>query len=125
MADSTFTPKLIEVEPRSEFRNVSLDPTSFSSTITQHGIRLAHHRAFRCPVGLVDLGDNRRPHDDHSGCDNGSHHVRVGELVCRFTGNSEAFRQNDVGYLDGSTVQPCVAVAAIFPPRRGPAPARR
>lgn len=99
------TKKLLDQVELPHGPSVSFRPADFDQAIGQHGVRLEHWRAMRCPVGMVQLGDNRRPKHDHSGCSNGFHYTRVGQLVCLFTSNDEAFKQHDVGTLDGSTVQ--------------------
>ncbi len=85
--------------------SVSFDAQAFDDALRAHGVKLVHFRAMRCPVGLVDRYDTRRPHEDHSGCSNGFIYTKAGTLTCIFTGNGNDTRQNDVGVLDGSTVQ--------------------
>jgi hypothetical protein len=84
---------------------VSFDPSAFDDAIRSQGVQLVHFRAMRCPVGLTDRYDQRRPHDDHSGCSNGFIYTEAGTITCLFTGVTEDQKQNDVGLLDGSTVQ--------------------
>ncbi len=84
---------------------VSFDPSAFDDAIRSQGVQLVHYRAMKCPVGLIDRYDSRRPHDDHSGCSNGMIYTKAGTITCLFTGASEEMKQNDVGLLDGSTVQ--------------------
>ena len=84
---------------------VSFDAQAFDDSIRSQGARLIHYRAMRCPVGMIDKDDLRRPHDDHQGCSNGFIYIKAGCVTCLFTGNSDSMRQLDIGLLDGSTVQ--------------------
>jgi hypothetical protein len=84
---------------------VSLDIDAFNELIRGQGVRLVHYRAIRCPVGMTDIGDNRRPHPDHEGCSNGFLYTKVGVITGLFTGNSKNKRQDEVGFWDGSTAQ--------------------
>lgn len=86
------------------FAAVAFDPKNFEGMIATQGIKLRHYRAFRCPVGIVDLNDMRRPEHDHTGCHNGFVYRESGCIMALFTGNSEQFNQTDVGQVDGSTV---------------------
>ncbi len=83
----------------------SFDPIAFDEAIRFHGTRLIHFRGMKCPVGLVDQYDIRRPHEDHSGCSNGYIYTEAGAVTCLFTGNTEEYRDNDMGFIDGSSVQ--------------------
>lgn len=84
---------------------LSFDPQAFDDAIRSQGIQLVHHRAMRCPVGMIDQYDSRRPHDDHSGCSNGFIYSAAGTITCLFTGVTNELKQQDVGLQDGSTVQ--------------------
>lgn len=84
---------------------VSFDPAAFDDAIRSQGVQFVHWRSMRCPVGMVDKYDHRRPHDDHSGCSNGFIYTRAGIVTALFTGNTYENRQQDVGLMDGSTVQ--------------------
>lgn len=83
---------------------VSFDVEAFDEAIRSQGVKLKHYRAMRCPVGLIDQYDIRRPHDDHSGCSNGFIYTFAGEVTCLFTGNSMQNQMQDMGFLDGSAV---------------------
>lgn len=96
---------LEEVDAARHMNTVSFDPRAFEHGIETQGIKLVHYRAMRCPVGLVELGDNRRPNDHDHNCSNGYHYTRAGTIVCLFTGNNNSMSQHDVGFLDGSSVQ--------------------
>jgi hypothetical protein len=56
-------------------------------------------------VGLSDIDDIRKPHEDHSGCQNGFLYEKVGVVKGLFTGNSKSKRFDDIGFWDGSTAQ--------------------
>lgn len=83
----------------------TMDPLALDSAIRGQGVTLVHWRAQRCPVGLVDQYDIRRPHDDHSGCSNGFTYTKAGEITTLFTGNSENLNLIEPGLLWGSSVQ--------------------
>lgn len=84
---------------------VTLDIEEFNTVIHGQGVTFVHYRAMRCPVGLIDQYDFRRPHPDHTGCSNGFVYTKAGELTCLFLGNSKNVQQTDIGYKNGSTVQ--------------------
>lgn len=83
---------------------LSFDAVAFDDAIRNHGVKLVHFRALPCPVGMIDNYDERKPHDDHSGCSNGFLYVKAGLITCLFTGVSEELKQMDFGLMDGSTV---------------------
>lgn len=83
---------------------VSFDVEQFDNAIRNHGVTFVHFRAMRCPVGMIDQYDSRRPHEDHSGCSNGFLYTRAGEITCLFTSNSTNSTTTDLGIMDGSTV---------------------
>ena len=82
----------------------SFDADAFDEAIRTQGIKFVHYRSMRCPVGLTDRDDMRRPHPDHSGCQNGFIYTRAGVITILFTGNSAAEKREDYGVLDGSSV---------------------
>lgn len=84
---------------------VSFDPQAFDDLIRTQGVEFVHFRAMRCPVGLVDRYDIRRPHEDHAGCSNGFLYTKAGLVTCGFLGNSTQPTNFDSGWMDGSTVQ--------------------
>lgn len=84
---------------------VSFDVNGFDDLVRNHGIRLVHFRAMRCPVGMTDRYDARRPHDDHSGCSNGFVYTRAGTITCSFLSNSKDTRLTDLGLLGDAVVQ--------------------
>jgi len=84
---------------------ISFDYEAFDNLLRSQGVRFVHWQATRCPVGMVDLDDNRRPHEDHANCTNGFLYEKVGIVTILFTSNSKTKNKDDLGYWDGSTVQ--------------------
>lgn len=82
----------------------SFDVSAFDEAIDSQGVRLIHYRSMRCPVGLIDIGDNRRPHEDHAGCSNGFVYTMAGAVTSLFTSNSKKEMSGDIGALEGATV---------------------
>lgn len=85
--------------------SVAFDPDAFDELLRTQGVPMVHWRAMRCPVGMVDPDDIRRPHDHHADCSNGFLYTRAGTVYVGFLGNSKESRFIDPGRLDGSTVQ--------------------
>ena len=83
----------------------SFNPPDFDDKLRNHGVRLIHYRALRCPVGMVDRDSERRPHPDHSGCSNGHIYSKSGIVTGLFTSNSNRMQQMDAGMMDGGTAQ--------------------
>ncbi len=83
---------------------LSIDPEAFDEAIRNQGVRLIHYRGMRCPVGMTDIGDNRRPHEDHAGCSNGFLYEKAGTIRGLFVGNSNGPQLRDVGFVDGASV---------------------
>lgn len=99
--------------PASQIRRpdaVFFDVPDFDAAVAEKGVRLIHWRAMRCPVGMVDLRDNRRPLHDHEGCSNGYIYTKAGSVVSLFTGNSQNMKPSEAGILDG-------AIAMVTLPR--------
>jgi hypothetical protein len=84
---------------------LTFDVEGFETAIESQGVELVHHRGQRCPVGLIDRYDSRRPHDDHENCSNGMIYTCAGKFQALFTSVSNNPNFNDIGILDGSTVQ--------------------
>jgi hypothetical protein len=84
---------------------VSFDIEKFDELIRSHGVEMVHWRAMRCPVGMVDLDDIRRPHEHHENCSNGFIYTLAGTVTVGFLSNSNNPRFHDAGVLDGATVQ--------------------
>ena len=83
---------------------VTLDAVAFDNLIHHNGVKLIHHRAIRCPVGLQDESDIHRTHPDHTGCSNGFIYKAIGRVTTVFTSNAMDPRKMDEGFVDGSTV---------------------
>jgi hypothetical protein len=86
-------------------QSLSFDPSAFDQAIESQGVELVHWRAMRCPVGMIDRYDSRRPCDDHQGCSNGFVYTCAGKMQALFTSVNNSRDPNDIGVLDGSTVQ--------------------
>lgn len=84
---------------------VSFDADAFDEFIRSAGVQFVHWRAMRCPVGMIDPDDMRRPHDHHINCSNGFVYTLAGCVTCGFIGNGHDIQFMDAGHLDGSTVQ--------------------
>src|ERR1041385_5143358 len=84
---------------------VAFDPDAFDTAIRSQGVPFTHWRAMRCPVGMIDRFDERRVHSDHSGCSNGFIYTKAGTVTGLFVNSGSRSDAQDIGYLDGSTVQ--------------------
>lgn len=82
---------------------LSIDPDAFDREIDAQGVRLVHYSALRCPVGMTDLDDNRRPHEDHANCSNGFLYKRVGRITALLVSNSKQDRLEDIGFVHGAS----------------------
>lgn len=82
---------------------VRFDLEAFDNFTRAEGIKLVHYRAVRCPLGMVDMYDDRQQHANHT-CSNGFIYVRAGLLTCQFVNNPNKNQQVDMGQIDGSTV---------------------
>ena len=86
------------------FQSISMDVEAFDNLMRSQGVTLVHYRAMPCPVGLVDLGDNRRPHEDHESCSNGMLYIRAGLVSVSFIGNGKDSKIGEAAVVDGSMV---------------------
>ncbi len=84
-------------------QTVSFDPNAFNELIQSQGVRLVHYKALRCPVGMVDIDDNRRPHEDHAGCSNGFIYYKAGVVTAFMQGIGNSQQSHDVGLLESSS----------------------
>lgn len=84
--------------------SVSFDANAFDEFLNAHGIRLVHYKAMRCPVGLTDVDDNRRPHEDHSSCSNGFLYHKAGIVTAAMQGNSNNQFSNELGLVENSYI---------------------
>jgi len=96
-------PPLIGTEIPSEA--IIFDPLAFDTMLRSQGVQMDHYIAIRCPIGMTDLDDNRRPHGDHSNCSNGFLYKRAGTVTAILTSNSKQSNFQDVGIMDQSTFQ--------------------
>lgn len=83
---------------------VSFDVEKFDEFIRSQGVQLVHFRAMPCPVGLADPDDMRQAHDHHQDCSNGHIYTKAGTITTGFLGNSSSLQYQDIGRMDGSTV---------------------
>lgn len=82
---------------------VSFDPDAFDFAVQNHGVTLTHYAALRCPVGMTDLDDNRRPHEDHAGCSGGFLYHQVGDVKALLTSQGNSPQLKDIGFIDGAS----------------------
>jgi hypothetical protein len=83
---------------------ITFDEEAFEAMVHSQGVQLVHYAAQPCPVGKIDIGDNRRPHDDHEGCSNGYIYTKMGTITCLFTNQSNTQSLRDLGFVDGASV---------------------
>ncbi len=82
---------------------LSFDNEAFDAFIHSQGVRLEHYESARCPVGMIDTNDNRRPLHDHSGCSNGFLYTYRGAITVWMSGNSKQQKLEDIGYVNGAS----------------------
>lgn len=85
--------------------SITFDSGSFDAAIISQGVKLRHWTAQRCPIGMVDLNDSRRPHPHHAGCSSGFFYTCVGTVYALMTSNSKRQGMEDAGYASHSSVQ--------------------
>lgn len=85
-------------------QSISFDPDAFNEFLNLQGVRLVHYKSLRCPVGLTDVDDNRRPHDDHSGCSNGFIYYKAGVVTAGMQGNGNQQHSSDMGLMESSYI---------------------
>jgi hypothetical protein len=87
---------------------ISFDIEAFDEAIRSQGLSFIHERAMRCPVGIIDPYDQRRPdshlHDTHN-CSNGFLYTEAGQFTCIFIGNNKNSTQQETGLLDAGSAQ--------------------
>lgn len=84
----------------------SFDSNAFDDAIASQGVPLIHYRAMACPIGISDKDDPlRRIHIDHPGCSNGYLYRKIGTIAALFMGQATDAGYEDIGQIDGSTVQ--------------------
>lgn len=92
-----------------DYEAVSFDIQAFDQLIQVHGVEMLHYRAMRCPVGMTDMYEQRRAHEDHEGCSNGFIYKLAGQVTTVLMSNNKTQNIIDTGIIDNSTVQ------GIFP----------
>src|SRR5258706_7722296 len=106
MAGPRSQPQATYFTPFPEGETVDFDADAFDSAIQLKGVLFEHHKAMRCPVGIVDRDDTvRRPHEHHEGCSNGFIYTRAGVFQSLLTGNGLQSQFRDQGLADSSTAQ--------------------
>lgn len=83
---------------------VSFDAAKFDEFIRSQGVEVVHYRSMRCPVGMIDPDDVRRPHDHHENCSNGSIYTRAGVLTVAFMNNTSGVNFINAGSLEDAVV---------------------
>lgn len=90
--------------PRGEAH--SMDALAFDEALQSQGVTLVHHRAMLCPQGIISKEDTlRRVHADHPNCTNGYLYEKMGVITAMFSDNTANPNPQDVGAIDGSSVQ--------------------
>jgi hypothetical protein len=105
MAANKNSPQMKHITTELPSVDVAFDFPAFDEAIRSQGARLVHYRAQRCPVGMAELGDNRRPHPHHEGCFNGFIYTKVGCITGMMVSNSKKKDMETVGFVDFSTIQ--------------------
>ena len=82
---------------------VQFDAEAFDTFIKTHGVQFVLHKTLRCPIGMIDPDDIRRPHPHHANCVGGFLLMKAGVVTCTFTANNKENHYLDVGKIDGST----------------------
>ncbi len=59
----------------------------------------------RCPVGIIDKDEHRRPHPHHTDCSNGFLYTLAGSVTTSFSSNNKSTDTSVIGFVDSSTVQ--------------------
>jgi hypothetical protein len=81
---------------------VQFDAEAFDTFIKTHGVQFTLHKAMKCPVGMVDPDDIRKPHPHHANCVGGFLLNQVGTITCTFIANNKESHYLDPGRVDGS-----------------------
>lgn len=84
--------------------SISFDIGAFDRLIASHGVTYTHYKAIRCPIGLTDPFDVHS-HANHDDCSNGMLYRRAGDLIVYVQNNQSVAVFDDIGVMDGSTVQ--------------------
>lgn len=83
---------------------IHFDPDAFNMLLRSNGVEMVHYRAIQCPIGVIDRNDAARNHSDHD-CSNGFIYKKAGTVTVFFSSNSSSSRLEDLGLMDGTTVQ--------------------
>lgn len=83
---------------------VNFDVDAFDGLVSAHGVTLNHFTSMPCPIGATDVNDIES-HSQHSNCSNGRIYELAGTCTSFFSGNQTASLLEDIGIMDGSTVQ--------------------
>jgi len=79
---------------------------AFDNNVRNSGIKMCHFTVIPCPVGRYSKTDTlNRPHDDHSGCQNGHIYTFAGQVTVLFTGNAKRPNYGEGETINGSTAQ--------------------
>lgn len=76
---------------------------AFDDFIRSQSLLFIHYRATRCPIGLIDKDDQRRPHEHHENCSNGFIYTLAGEINAAFANNNKKDTLMDIGRMNGSS----------------------
>jgi hypothetical protein len=79
---------------------------AFNDDIRNSGVAFVHYACLPCPVGRISKNDTlNKPHEDHSGCQNGHIYYKVGIVTALFTGNTKSPRYTEGETIQGSSAQ--------------------
>ena len=84
--------------------SVQFDAEAFDEFVKTHGVQFVLHKAMRCPIGMIDADDVRRPHPHHANCVGGFLLMKAGYVTCAFVSNTRESHFMDAGRIDGSNV---------------------
>jgi len=84
-----------------------MDPHAFDDFIKAQGIEFVHWKAMRCPIGIIDKDEFRRPegHEGHENCSNGFMYTNAGTVIGYMSGNNKLAELVDIGLLYGDSAQ--------------------
>lgn len=84
---------------------VTFDYGAFDDLILYHGVTFVHFRAMRCPIGMVDKYDVRKPDNCELECSNGFIYTEAKHITGVFTNSPVRENGQDYGWLDENTAQ--------------------
>lgn len=91
------------IDTQMEHSAISFDEEAFDAMLHSQGMVLEHYMAMRCPLGMVDIDDNRRPQHDHALCSNGFLYAFMGDITTWMQGNTKQQKLEDYGYVNGAS----------------------